>query len=64
MRYLVIVSLIWAFSFGLIKTYLVGLDPFVVSGIRIGIALLVFLPFLRLLLSILIGWLNIQEKTP
>lgn len=48
MRYLIIVSVIWAFSFGLIKTYLTGLDPFVVSGVRLFVALLVFLPFLRL----------------
>ena len=47
MWYLVAVSIIWAFSFGLIKTYLAGLDPFVVSGLRIGVALVVFLPFLR-----------------
>lgn len=47
MRYLILVSFIWAFSFGLIKTYLAGLDPFVVSGLRIGVALVVFLPFLR-----------------
>lgn len=48
MRHLILVSVIWAFSFGLIKTYLTGLDSFFVSGLRIGVALLVFLPFLRL----------------
>ncbi len=48
MRYLILVSFVWAFSFGLIKTYLTGLDPFVVSGVRLVIALLVFMPFLRL----------------
>jgi len=40
-------SLIWAFSFGLIKTQLAGLDPFLVAALRLGLALLVFLPFLR-----------------
>jgi len=48
MLYLLIVSLIWAFSFGLIKTNLTGIDPSLVSSIRLIIALLVFLPFLRL----------------
>lgn len=48
MWYLVVVSIIWAFSFGLIKTYLAGMDPFLVSAMRIGVALMVFLPFLRL----------------
>ena len=47
MRYLILVSIIWAFSFGLIKTYLTGLDPFVVSGLRLAVALLVFIPFFR-----------------
>ncbi|MBU0504363.1 MAG: EamA family transporter [bacterium] len=48
MFYLIIVSIIWALSFGLIKTYLVGLDPNLVSFIRLAISLLVFLPFLRI----------------
>ncbi|MDG2169600.1 MAG: EamA family transporter [Opitutales bacterium] len=48
MWYMVVVSIIWAFSFGLIKTYLAGMDPFLVSAMRIGVALMVFLPFLRL----------------
>lgn len=48
MVYLVIVSLIWSFSFGLISTFLGGIDPYVVATLRITIALLVFLPFLRL----------------
>ena len=47
MWYLVAVSVIWAFSFGLIKTYLSGLDPLFVGASRLGVALLVFLPFLR-----------------
>ena len=48
MPYLLIVSLIWAFSFGLIKTYLVGIDSAFVAAVRVTLALLVFLPFLRL----------------
>lgn len=48
MPYLVAVSLIWAFSFGLIKGRLVGLDSAFISVARLGLALLVFLPFLRL----------------
>jgi drug/metabolite transporter (DMT)-like permease len=45
---LIIVSLIWAFSFGLIKRHLGGVDSSFVSAARLGLALLVFLPFLRL----------------
>ena len=45
---LIVVSLIWAFSFGLIKRYLVGVDSTFVSAARLGLSLLVFLPFLRL----------------
>lgn len=48
MGYLILVSLIWAFSFGIIKTYLTGLDPLFVGAVRIGIAWLVFLPFLKI----------------
>lgn len=46
---LIIASVVWAFSFGLIKHKLVmaGLDPFLIAFARLGISLLVFLPFLR-----------------
>lgn len=44
---LVAVSLLWAFSFGLIKGRLAGLDSAFVSAARLGLALLVFLPFFR-----------------
>jgi len=47
MALLVLVSLLWAFSFGLIKGRLVGLDSSFISAARLGLALLVFLPFLR-----------------
>lgn len=47
MPFLILVSLIWAFSFGLIKGRLAGLDSAFISAARIGLALLVFLPFLR-----------------
>ena len=48
MLYLLFVSLLWAFSFGLIKGNLTGVDPVFVAFARILIALLVFLPFARL----------------
>ncbi|MBN2645440.1 MAG: EamA family transporter [Desulfuromonadaceae bacterium] len=48
MFYLFLVSAIWAFSFGLIKGQLTGLDPFLVAAIRLFLALLVFLPFTSL----------------
>lgn len=47
MVYLFLVSLIWAFSFGLTKGKLAGLDPSFISAARLALALLVFLPFLR-----------------
>lgn len=47
MHYLAIVSLIWALSFGLIGNSLAGLDSIFVATARLGIAGLVFLPFLR-----------------
>ena len=45
---LIVVSLIWAFSFGLIKDNLAAVDPNFVAFARLFVALLVFLPFLRL----------------
>lgn len=47
MPFLLIVSLVWAFSFGLIKRHLGGVDSSVVAGVRVALALLVLLPFLR-----------------
>lgn len=44
---LLLVSLIWAASFSLIKTHLVAVDPDVVNGLRLLLTLAVFLPFLR-----------------
>ncbi|MGD8374611.1 MAG: EamA family transporter [Acidobacteriota bacterium] len=48
MLQLLIVSVLWAFSFGLIKTRLAAVDPTLLAGLRLGLALLVFLPLLRL----------------
>jgi drug/metabolite transporter (DMT)-like permease len=45
---LIVVSLLWAFSFGLIKRFLGGVDSTFVTAVRLGLALVVFLPFLRL----------------
>ena len=47
MLLLLLASLVWAFSFGLIKDQLAGLDPTAVAVLRLLCALLVFLPFLR-----------------
>ena len=46
--FLVAVSLLWAFSFGLIKGNLSGLDSGFVAFARLLLSLAVFLPFLRL----------------
>lgn len=45
---LLFVSLVWAFSFGIIKGQLTGIDSHFISCARLFISLLVFLPFLRL----------------
>ncbi len=45
MLFLVTASLIWAFSFGLIKSFAGGIDPFVLGTARTGIAALFFLPW-------------------
>ena len=47
MGYLIAVSLLWAFSFGLIKVGLSDLDSTAVATVRLLIAALVFLPFFR-----------------
>lgn len=48
MIYLLIVTVIWAFSFGLTKGNLARVDALFISFVRLVIALVVFLPFLRL----------------
>ena len=48
MIYLLIVSLIWAFSFGLIKDNLAGVNSNFVAFSRLLLSFLVFLPFIRL----------------
>ncbi len=45
---LLAVTLIWAFSFGIIGRYLPGVDSFWVALIRLALATLCFLPFLRI----------------
>ena len=47
MLYLAIVSIIWAFSFGLIGSALAGVDSYFVATLRLGCATLLFLPWLR-----------------
>jgi len=48
MPYLITASLIWSFSFGLIKGNLSGLHPNLISFIRIALSFLVFIPFIRI----------------
>jgi drug/metabolite transporter (DMT)-like permease len=47
MVWLLVVSLVWAFSFGLIKGRLAGVDPALVALVRVALALAVFLPLWR-----------------
>ncbi len=44
---LLLVSLIWALSFGLIKQELAGLDPVAVATLRLALAAMIFVPWLR-----------------
>lgn len=48
MAYLLAASLVWACSFGLIKSYLGGVDAGMVAWIRLSLSFVLFLPFLRL----------------
>ncbi|MGX5172663.1 EamA family transporter [Aliikangiella sp. IMCC44653] len=49
MHYLIVVTFIWAFSFSFIGVYLAGhVDGYIAVAIRMLLALIVFLPFLRL----------------
>ncbi len=48
MIYLLIVAIIWALSFGLIKSQLTNLDSNFVALVRLGISFIIFLPFLRI----------------
>ncbi len=45
MVYLLSASIIWAFSFGIIKYKLSNIDPYLISSLRLLIAFLSFLPF-------------------
>ena len=47
MNYLIFVSLVWAFSFGLIGNTLAGIPPAWQGMMRLAIASLIFLPFVR-----------------
>lgn len=47
MGYLLAVSVLWSFSFGLIETHLSSLDSNLVAFLRLALSLLAFLPFLR-----------------
>lgn len=46
MFYLILASLVWGLSFGLIKGHLTGLDPNLVAFLRLAVAFGLFLPFL------------------
>lgn len=48
MLFLFLASVLWAFSFGLVKHLTAGLDSAFIAAARLGLALIVFLPFLRL----------------
>ena len=45
MVWLLLASLIWAFSFGIVKNLTISVDPFVVNLIRTGIATIFFIPW-------------------
>ncbi len=47
MTYLLTASLLWAFSFGLIGRFLIGVNPSAVAFIRLSISFVLFAPLLR-----------------
>lgn len=47
MIYLILASLTWSFSFGIIKSQLATVSPGFLACVRLGLAGMVFLPFLR-----------------
>jgi len=47
MIYLLIATLLWSFSFGLIKYNLAGIDPYFISFARLFLSMLLFIPFYR-----------------
>ena len=57
MLYLIFVSLVWAFSPGLIKDRLAGLDSSFVTTVRLALAFVVFLPFVR------VRWLSLRNSS-
>jgi len=48
MTRLILVSWLWAFSFGINKQWIAGADPVLITFIRLALALLALLPWLRL----------------
>jgi len=46
MFYLILTSLIWSLSFGLIKSQLTGFDAYLIAGLRLAISFLIFWPFM------------------
>ena len=56
MFYLFLVSLLWAFSFSLIKGQLSQLDPLFVAFVRLTLAFLVFVPFYH--------WKRVKHQWP
>ncbi|MDB4838164.1 DMT family transporter [Marinomonas sp.] len=57
MIYLIITTLIWSFSFGIIGSTLKGLDSLQLADTRLILAFIVFLPFLKF------ASINFKEKT-
>lgn len=48
MLYLSLVTLVWAFSFGMIGHHLAGLDPYFIAAICLSCAWLLFIPLFRI----------------
>lgn len=48
MAFLILTSLVWAFSYGLIKGQLTGIDSSAIAVMRLFCAAMVFLPFLKI----------------
>ena len=62
MLYLSLVTLVWAFSFGMIGHYLAGLDPYFIAAIRLSCAWLLLIPFFRIQQVPKSDWLMLASR--
>lgn len=62
MLYLSIVTLLWAFSFGIIEHRLTGLDPYFIAATRLSCGCLLLIPFFRVQQVPKSDWLMLASR--